>query len=153
MTSPYRSALRYIGFAGVASVVVAVLLVASLWAFGFLDRPAVHHAVDLRLLTQSERIDLAETLGEATGPQRPSLPPLDAIQPLEIPQRSGSGCVQVEFEVDGEGRVVDAEVVRSVPPGMFDEQALEIVRSRDYASGDPGRRTEVVDFSIQPPSR
>lgn len=153
MKSGVRKVIRYGGFVGAASVVVAVLLVASLWAFGVLDRPAGHHAVDLRLLTPSERLDLAEALGESAGAERRSLPPLEDIPPLEIPPHTASGFVQVEYVVDGQGRVVDAEVVRSVPPGLFEEQALEIVRSRAYGPADAGRRTEVVDFTLEPDNR
>lgn len=148
-----QNVLRYGGFVGAASVVVAILLVASLWAFGLLDRPAGHHAVDLRLLTPSERLDLAEALGESTGSERRSLPPLDDIPPLEIPPHTASGFVQVEYVVDRQGRVVDAEVVRSVPPGLFEKQALEIVRSRQYGPGEAGRRSEVVDFTLEPENR
>ncbi len=153
MKSAYRKAMRYGGFAVAASVVVVILLVASLWAFGFLDRPDGHHAVDLRLLTPSERLDLAEALGESSDDGRPGLPPLEEIPPLEIPRHTESGFVQVEFLVDEQGRVVDAEVVRSVPPGLFEDQALEIVKSRDYGPGEPGRRTEMVDFTLESADR
>lgn len=153
MRSRIRGVLRYAGFVGAASVVVGALMVASLWAFGLFDRPAGHHAVDLRLLTPGERLDLAEALGEQHGSERPGLPPLEDIPPLEIPPHTASGFVQVEYIVDGQGRVVDAEVVRSVPPGLFEEQALAIVRSREYGSGDAGRRTEVVDFALEPADR
>lgn len=153
MKSGIRNVVRYAGFAAAAGIVVAVLMVGSLWSFGLLDRPAGHHAVDLRLLTPSERLDLAEALGEPSVPERPGLPPLEDIPPLEIPPHTASGFVQVEYIVDGQGRVVDAEVVRSVPPGLFEEQALAIVRSREYGAGDAGRRTEVVDFTLEPGNR
>jgi len=149
MTSRWRSVLRFGGFVGAAGIVVTIILVASLWAFGFLDRPDGHHAVDLRLLTPSERLDLAEALGESAGGERPSLPPLEEIPPLEIPRHTESGFVQVEYVVDEQGRVVDAEVVRSMPPGLFEAQALEIVRSREYGPADAGRRTEMVDFTLE----
>ena len=114
------------------------------------DRPKGHHAVDVRLLTLGERLDLAEALGEPAANERPSLPPLEEIPPLEIPRRREPGFVQVEFSVDARGRVTDAEVVRSMPEGLFDQQALEIIRSRQYPAGDSGRRTEVVDFTVEP---
>lgn len=141
--------LRFAGAVVAACLVVAGLLVGSLWAFGFLDRPKGHHAVDLRLLTRSERLDLAEALGERPAGERPTLPPLEDIPPLQIPPRKEVGFVQVEFSVDAQGRVIDAEVVRSMPEGVFDQQALEIVRSRSYSSKDGGRRTEVVDFTLE----
>jgi TonB family protein len=149
MNSNSRRFIRFAGAVSAACVVVALIMIASLWAFGFLDRPKGHHAVDLRLLTLSERLDLAEALGERSVDERPVLPPLEEIPPLEIPRRQEPGFVQVEFFVDDQGRVTDAEVVRSMPEGFFDQQALEIVRSRQYAAGEGGRRTDVVDFTVE----
>lgn len=150
MTDSSQGIYRFAAAVAAACIVVAAILVASLWAFGYLDKPAGHHAVDLRLLTPSERLDLAETLGETSANGRPRLPPLEDIPPLEIPRRMESGFVQVEFSVDDQGRVTDAEVVRSLPEGMFETQALEIVRARQYPPGDGGRLTEVVDFTVEP---
>ncbi len=150
MTSRSQGIFRFAGATAAACIVVAMILVTSLWAFGYLDKPAGHHAVDLRLLTPSERLDLAETLGEAPADGRPRLPPLEDIPPLEIPRRTEAGFVQVEFSVDARGRVTDAQVVRSLPQGLFEAQALEIVRARQYPPGDGGRQTEVVDFTVEP---
>lgn len=142
--------LRWAGSAAVAAVVVAALLVASLWAFGAFDRDDGHHAVDVHILSSSERLDLAEQLGEGDDRRRPRLPPLEDIPPLEIPKRGESGFVQLEVVVDASGQVVDAQVVRSVPSGVYEDQALEMVRSRDYEPGDAGTRTEIVDFTVEP---
>jgi protein TonB len=150
MSAETRKFIRFAGAGAAACVVVALILIGSLWAFGFLDRPKGHHAVDVRLLTLGERLDLAEALGEPAANERPSLPPLEEIPPLDIPRRREPGFVQVEFSVDARGRVTDAEVVRSMPEGLFDQQALEIIRSRQYPAGDSGRRTEVVDFTVEP---
>lgn len=149
MPAETREIFRFAGAAIAACAVVAVILVVSLWSFGFLDRPKGHHAVDIRLLTLSERLDLAEMLGEKRQDGRPSLPPLDEIPPLEIPRHKSAGFVQVEFSVDAQGRVTDAHVVRSVPEGLFEQQALEIVRSREYAPDESGRRTDVVNFTVE----
>lgn len=148
MAADPRSLLRFAGSSAVACVVVVAILIASLWAFGFLDRPRGHHAVDVLPLTKSERLDLAEALGERPVDRRPRLPPLEEIPPLEIPRHQETGFVQVEFSVDAEGRVTDAEVIRAVPEGVFETQALEIVRSRQYAPGESGRLTELVEFSV-----
>ena len=61
--------------------------------------------------------------------------------------------MQVEVLVDAQGRVVDAEVVRSMPSGVFEEQALQIARSRQYGPGEPGRRIEMVDFTLESADR
>jgi TonB family protein len=124
-------------------------MVASLWAFGAFDRDDGHHAVDVHILSSSERLDLAEQLGEGEDRRRPRLPPLADIPPLVIPKRAESGFVQVEVVVDADGRVVDAEVVRAVPSGVYEEQALEVVRARNYEAGEAGKRTEIVDFTVE----
>lgn len=142
--------LRFATSAALACVVVAALMVASLWAFGIFDREEGHRAVDISLLSVSERVDLAELLGERSPDERPTLPPLEEIEPLEIPRRSESGFVQVEFSVDDAGNVTDAQVVRAMPTGLFEDQALEIVRSRRYQPGGETRMTEIVDFSVEP---
>ena len=128
---------------------VSVLLVVSLWAFGAFDRDDGHHAVDVHILSSSERLDLAEQLGEGRGRGRPSLPPLADIPPLVIPKRAESGFVQVEVVVDADGRVIEAEVVRAVPSGVYEEQALAVVRARSYEAGEAGARTEIVDFTVE----
>ena len=141
--------LRFTTSTALACIVVAALLVASLWSFGVFDNREGHHAVDITMLSVSDSLDLAELLGENEEPGRPSLPPLEDIAPLEIPRRDESGFVQVEFSVDASGRVTDAEVVRAMPAGVFDNQALEIVRSRRYQPDSGARRTEIVDFSVR----
>ncbi len=142
--------LRWAGSVVVAAVVVAVLLIVGLWAFGAFDRDEGHHAVDVHILSSSERLDLAKQLGEGDERRRPGLPPLEDIPPLEIPKRSESGFVQVEVVVDEDGAVVDAEVIRAVPGGVFEDRALEMIRTRDYGPGDAGTRTEIVDFIVEP---
>ena len=150
MSSATPGWLRWAGSVAAAAVVVGVLMVASLWAFGAFDREDGHHAVDVHILSSSERLDLAKQLGEDDARRRPRLPPLADIPALEIPKRAESGFVQVEVVVDASGRILDAEVVRAVPSGVYEEQALEVVRARDYEPGDAGRRIEIVDFTIEP---
>ena len=76
------------------------------------------------------------------------------IPPLVIPQRTQSGFVQVEYVVDANGRVIEAEVVGAAPVGVYEDKALEIVRSRRYQpkpdGGGTDRRTEMVDFTVLP---
>jgi TonB family protein len=147
---PAADWLRWASSVVVAAVVVAVLLIVGLWAFGAFDRDEGHHAVDVHILSSSERLDLAKQLGEGDDRRRPVLPPLEDIPPLEIPKRSESGFVQVEVVVDKDGSVIDAEVIRAVPSGVFEDQALEMIRTRGYGPGDAGTRTEIVDFTVEP---
>lgn len=136
----------------IASAIVFALLVGGLWAFGAYDGvDGQPRSQRVALLSDSERIDLAALLGEDTGPQRPRLPDLDDIPPLVLPKPAQSGFVQVELVVDGQGRVAEAEVVGSTHEGLFEQQALAIVKSRRYVPRPDGgldRRTEIVDFTI-----
>jgi len=144
---------RWLVSVSAATVVVLVLMVASLWVFGAFEVEKLHYTQSLRLLGDEERRDLAEELGEPRSGQRPTLPPLEDIPPLEIPRHQRSGFVQLEFSVDAQGRVTDAQVVRAAPSGYYEEQALAILRSRrfeDLAPGETG--TEIIDFSIERPA-
>ena len=148
-----ESALRFTLSVGIAAVIVFVLLVVSLWAFGAYERVAEGpRSQRIDLLSESERLDLAEMLGEDTGPQRPKLPELKDIPPLVLPSRPQTGFVQVEVVVDAQGRVAEAEIVGSTHEGVFEEQALAIVRARQYTprpDGGADRRTEIVDFTVE----
>jgi len=147
MTEPLK---RWIGPLLAATVVVLALLVASLWAFGAFDIQRLHYTQSLRLLGDDERRDLATELGEAPASTRPTLPPMEEIPPLEIPQRPRTGFVQLEFTVGADGRVAEAEVVRAAPSGYYEEQALAILRSRRFEDLAPGETsTEIIDFRIE----
>ncbi|MGI9265160.1 MAG: TonB family protein [Gammaproteobacteria bacterium] len=144
------SVMRFTGSVVVATIIVTTLLAGGLWMFGAYEpEEEAHTSTRVEMLS---RIDLAELLGEETGRQRPQLPAMEDIEPLVIPRRTQSGFVQVEYVVDANGRVVEAEVVGAAPVGVYEDQALEIVRSRRYqpkpTGADVDRRTEMVDFSI-----
>ena len=146
----FDSMMRFAGSVVVATIIVAILLTGGLWMFGAYEpEEEAHTATKVEMLS---RIDLAELLGEKTGRQRPQLPQLEDIEPLVIPRRTQSGFVQVEYVVDANGLVVEAEVVGAAPVGVYEDKALEIVRSRRYEPKPAGvaidRRTEMVDFSI-----
>lgn len=144
---------RWMMSVSAATVVVLTLMLVSLWVFGAFDVEKLHYTQSLRLLGEDERRDLAEELGESRAGQRPSLPPLEEIPPLEIPRHRRSGFVQVEFSVDADGRVTQAEVVRAAPAGYYEEQALAILRSRRFDDLAPGETsTEIIDFRIEPPA-
>ncbi len=144
---------RWLSSVGVATVVVLTLMLASLWLFGVFDVEKLHYTQSLRLLGVDERSDLAEELGEAPASARPTLPPLEEIPPLELPRHSRSGFVQLEFTVDADGRVTEAEVVRAAPAGYYEDKALAILRSRRFEDLAPGETsTEIIDFSIEAPA-
>ena len=141
---------RFAGSAAVAVVIVATLLAGGLFMFGAYDpEEEAHTTTSVEMLS---RIDLAELLGEETTPSRPQLPEMKDIEPLVIPKRTQSGFVQVEYVVDANGHVIEAEVVGAAPVGIYEDEALEIVRSRRYepkpGGGETDRRTEMVDFTV-----
>ncbi len=134
-----------------ACVIVFALLVGSLYVFGAYEERDGRRAHSVGLLSESERLDLAEMLGERVEPERPTLPALEDIPPLELPSAPQSGFVQVEVMVDDQGRVTSAEVVGATHEGVFEEQALAIIRARRYVprpDGGTDRRTEIVDYTI-----
>lgn len=143
--------LRFVGFAGMASVVVLTLMVGVLWAFGLFDRP--EESIDthpVELLSTSDRVDIAALLGQETR-ELPERQPAREIEPLVIPEREVTGFVQLEVAVDEAGRVRAAEVVNALPAGVYEEQALREVRQRRYPARPGGaRHVEVVRFSVSP---
>ena len=148
----FQSIGRFAGSIAVAVVIVTTLLVGGLYLFGAYDpEEEAHTATSVEMLS---RIDLAELLGEESTRSRPQLPAMEEIPPLVIPQRTQSGFVQVEYVIDANGRVIEAEVVGAAPVGVYEDEALEIVRSRRYQpkpdGGGTDRRTEMVDFTVLP---
>lgn len=142
--------LQFLGFAGAATVVVLVLMVAVLWGFGLLDQPEDElEAHPVELLSQTDRVDL----GALLSPERPDAtpPPPPPVEPLVIPERQVSGFVQVEVETDAEGRVVSTEVVNALPAGVYEEQAVRQLQQRRYPPREGGGRyVEVVPFRVSP---
>lgn len=141
--------LRFIVSAAIASVVVLTLMVGVLWGFGLFDRTEeVYYAHPVEILSQTDRVDVAELVG--AGERRaPPQPAPREIEPMEVPERQVTGFVQLEVEVDGDGRVRHAEVVNALPGGLYEEQALRQVRARRYPPRDGGGiHIEVVPFQV-----
>ena len=55
--------------------------------------------------------------------------PLDRAPPA-YPDSAGNalGHVKIQFTVDVEGRVTEAQVLESAPPGLFDAAALDALK-------------------------
>ena len=143
--------LKYAVLVAVACVIVFLLLVGSLYMFGAYDKEDGPRSQRVELLSESARLDLAELFGETRKPERPRLPELADIPPLELPKRPQSGFVQIEVVVDEQGRVAEAEVVGATHEGVFEEQALAIVKARRYEPRPEvgvDRRLEIVDYTI-----
>lgn len=61
--------------------------------------------------------------------------PLVRVDPYYPPRafhKRIPGWVEVHLEIGSEGEVADATVLRSDPPGIFDEEVLETVRQWRY---------------------
>ena len=70
--------------------------------------------------------------------------PLVRIKPIYPPRarmRKIEGEVQVEFVVDSDGVVRDAEVTASSPQGVFDDAALRAVRHWKFKPGEKDGQT------------
>jgi TonB family protein len=148
---PRPIVLKYAMLVAVACVIVFLLLVGSLYMFGAYDKEDGPRSQRVELLSESARLDLAELFGETRKPERPRLPELADIPPLALPKRPQSGFVQIEVVVDGQGRVAEAEVVGATHEGVFEEQALAIVKARRYQPRPEvgvDRRVEIVDYTI-----
>ncbi|MEO0575216.1 MAG: energy transducer TonB [Pseudomonadota bacterium] len=105
-------------------------------------------AVPVELLYNYSRADLAEILGEP----RFGLPEIEDEVPLSLPpptsQREVRGFVMLEVSVDSDGRPIDAKVVAGAPTGVYEEQAVQQALALQYSAGEPGRRQQVIRFSL-----
>lgn len=143
-----------VSFLVACSVVGLMLLVAvELWG-GFdramgPDEPPLE-AQPLDLLVGYDSLDVAELFGEPRY-QLPELePPPPPLEPPTVPdERTVQGFVQLEVDVDGQGRVLDARVLDAVPAGVYEAEALDEVRSQRFPAGQPGTRIRVVDFAVE----
>lgn len=150
--------LRMLVCAVIASVLV--LTMAAVGVRWFYDREEQEEQT-LRVMKQINLTTMGETPGAdererrqrrefvREGPEDRPAPP-----PVTVPEREVDGFVQVEFTVFPDGRVENVEVVGAQPAGVYEEQARQIIRSRDYtgqvspAEQQGERRTEIVDFTV-----
>lgn len=142
--------LRMLASAAIATVIVLALMVSVLWAFGLFKPEAeeVFYAHPVDVLSQTDRIDVAELVGGRER-QLPRRPPEREIEPMEVPPREVAGFVQLEVEVDADGRVQRADVVNALPAGVFEQQAVRQVRQRRYPPREGGATyVEVVPFRV-----
>ena len=133
-----RRGIRPTGFAGVVTAlsIVASITAVTLWipsAAGQSATPAPAAPVDV------------------TAPLRPEVvtpTPLVRVPP-DYPQsalaRGTTGSVTLQFTVTASGTVKDVIVVRSEPPGVFDDAAREAVEQWRY-SPQPADRPGVETF-------
>lgn len=96
-------------------------------------------------------------LAGCAGGQRtlPLVSATGATYPPEAREAGVEGFVVVRYDVDAEGRVINARVVESTPRGVFDEAALAAVtrwRFRPPGGEDASRVTGLtsrLDFALE----
>jgi len=151
-----NAVLRFVGSLGVAFCIVLAMLWFALEISGFADRDEsrVLETHDVTLLSESERLDLQELLGEGRyALTRPDTP--DPVM-APAPRTSERGFVRLDVSVDASGSVADVRVIDADPPGIYESQAVAEIRGKRYApdivNGVPvaSRRLEIVDFTVSP---
>lgn len=147
--------LRFAGSFCVAICVVMAMLWFALEISGFNERQQGRQLElhEVRVLTESERHDFRELLGEGRVGPSPMLAPLAEIAPLDM-SRNVRGIVQLEVGIDASGSVTDVRVIDASPAGVYEAQAVAEVRGRryppEYVDGKAiaVRRLEIVDFEV-----
>ena len=78
--------MRFLGAFGLAALIVLAMLLIGLRLAGFVDdeEPASLPLYEVDILTETERGEIAELLGEGGDPAPPSLPLITDIPPLRI---------------------------------------------------------------------
>ena len=152
---PTKFLIRVAGSMIVASIVVYALLMLGVGVMNKFEPdeedPMKIHAVDLLEAYQRKR--WSEELGEDKR-KMPERPQREQMPRYELPDRVVSGFVQVEVTVGIDGNVEDVEVVGATPSGVYEEQAIEIIRQRQYSPdvidgvAVPSTLTEVIDFTV-----
>lgn len=158
-----RPALRLAVTALLALLLAFATIAAVMWWF---DPPRrIEDAVYERIATGVQSIDLDSDPALRRAVQdsiagRQTVAPEPATKrstAYRVPPRITKGFVQIEVLVDAEGRVTEAKVVGAVPPGIYEQQALDQVRGRRFVPPTvggravPGRLTEVVPFQVEAP--
>ena len=148
--------LRFVGSFGIALCVVMAMLWFSLEISGFNERQQRREleAHEVSVLTEDQRRDFRELLGDGQIRPSPMLAPLAEIAPLDL-NRDARGIVQLEVLVDSTGAVTDVRVIDASPAGVYEEQAIAEIETRlyepEYIDGRamPTRRLELVDFTVR----
>lgn len=151
-----NAVLRFVGSLGVAFCIVSAMLWFALEISGFAGRDESRELEthDVTLLSESERLDLQELLGEGRYALLPPVAPAPVSAPA--PRTAARGFVRLDVGVDASGRVADVRVIDADPPGIYESQAVAEIRGRQYAPdvvdgvAVASRRLEIVDFTVAP---
>ena len=166
---PYPQAVRAIGIEGTVEVALTVLRdggvgwvevvradprgyfeqAAALGVRQWKFRPATKDGapVECRMHT---RVRFALTDSATTGDDSPRREGPQPLYPAALLQQRIEGWAEVEYDLDAEGKVLDASVTAAMPRGEFEKSALAAVRGwHGPASEEPTRReTRRFDFRL-----
>lgn len=67
-----------------------------------------------------------------------------AVYPPDARTRGVEGYVVVGYDVDTEGRVINARVLEAVPPGVFEESAMQAVSRWRFKAPQKGGEAQPV---------
>jgi protein TonB len=94
-------------------------------------------------------VDLTYYDWRALDVQPRALTPITAAYPETAERQQLSGSVRLQLKVEADGRVVDVEILRSTPPGVFDQTAIAAYRGARFApalrQGQPVRALMVIE--------
>jgi bla regulator protein blaR1 len=73
--------------------------------------------------------------------------------PLQAAQQGISGYVQIKFDVDAQGKVVNASVIKSSPEQVFDKEALHALQQWRYTATGVEHKAQRIqlDFELDVP--
>lgn len=81
-----------------------------------------------RMAAADQAVAVARGIGMTTGKDPQPVYRADTIYPPEQYRQKVEGDVQVSYGLDAGGKVVGARVLKSTPPNVFDEAALDSFR-------------------------
>ncbi|MBU2113502.1 MAG: TonB family protein [Gammaproteobacteria bacterium] len=94
---------------------------------------------------------------QAGADKAESLAPVMRVEPrypVQAAQQGIAGYVQIQFDVDAQGNVINADVIKAVPEQVFAKEALVAVQQWKYtATGQLHKAQRVqLDFELDTPS-
>lgn len=84
--------------------------------------------------------DKAPPVAAATAPSPRALRVVQPTYPLDALRNGVAGKVELEFQVDGDGRVRDIHVLAAQPAGTFEQAAIAALRQWRFAASAAGAR-------------
>jgi TonB family protein len=167
---PYPLAVRAIGIEGTVEVALTVLRdgrvgwievvradprgyfeqAAALGVRQWKFRPATKDGapVECRMHT---RVRFALTDSATTGDVPPRREGPQPVYPAALLQQRIEGWAEVEYDLDAEGKVLDASVTAAMPRGEFEKSALAAVRGWHGPPGEEPTRHETRRFDFRLP--